>query len=103
MNNFKHIVYTSSALNQWIQDIATKFNVGVDEISLRETGAHGWSQLDSKEDGTPTLIPDLSGPHWIDASPSNYDHPMKRMGRLFGTFNCVSDTGKIYVNIKRKN
>lgn len=88
-----YIVYKSDALNQWVKQLEEKF--GEDEISYREVGAHGWTSLGMNEDRTPKLTPHQDGPHFIDASPRRYDHPMK--GYLFGNFNCNTDAGKLYV------
>ena len=89
-----HIKHTSPAFDQWIAQLEERF--GADEIYLRETGANGWSSLGMDENRNPTLTPHQSGPHWVDASPRRRDHPWKMMGRLFGTFNCTTDTGKLY-------
>lgn len=87
-----YIVHKSDALNQWVKQLEEKF--GEDEIRYREVGGHGWTSLCDDENGNLALKPHKSGWHYIDASPRRSDHPMK--GYLFGTFDCTTDTGKLY-------
>ncbi len=80
------------AYKEWIATMEERF--GADQISLREVGKLGWTNLSATEDGTPVLKPSTSNLHYVDASPRFREHRLN--GKLFGTFYFNTDSGKIF-------
>ena len=59
----------------------------------RTTGEYGWSTLEVGATG-PALTPHNDGPMWTDVSARSYS-----CSHLIGTFDHVSNTGKLFVNL----
>lgn len=65
-----------------------------ENVYYRETGQHGWDKLvDVNSDGV-MFEHQNNGPHWIDAAPKT--GWLKTCGKLIGTYNVTSQTGKIF-------